>query len=63
MEPPFIPRIKGKDDFGNFDKAFLREPVLETPVNPIDDSQKRELMYEGFTYQRKMEDVKKFNQN
>lgn len=42
IHPPYRPKIKGSQDTGNFDVAFTRERVIDTPLAPnmlVEDSE------------------------
>ena len=48
---PFRPKVKGSDDYKNFDKMFTEEKVVDTPVvSNINSEQKKNNYYDGFTY-------------
>lgn len=49
VKPPIKPLVKAKDDYSNFDRMFLSEAVVDTPV---DMALSQEDKYEGFTYTR-----------
>lgn len=49
LEPPIKPLVKSRDDYSNFDKTFLSEDVVDTPVEKAFSGEDK---YEGFTYAR-----------
>lgn len=49
IEPPIKPTVKSDDDYSNFDKMFLSEEVVDTPVEKAFSKVDK---YEGFTYAR-----------
>lgn len=50
LEPPFKPEVKGKEDVGNVDRTFLREPAAVTPTMPGVQIMGKEA-FQDFTYQ------------
>ncbi len=51
IPPPVKPKVRGADDYKNFDPMFLKEDPKETPVvSELQFDQKRQNYYDGFTY-------------
>ena len=51
IAPPVKPKVRGADDYKNFDPMFLKEDPKETPVvSELQYEQKKHNYYDGFTY-------------
>jgi len=51
--PSFIPEVSDEGDISNFDRSFLNERPVDSPVlNRLTNSQRAKTYFEQFTYSR-----------